>query len=293
MNHLKQAWWDLNEKTEHYRFRSKLLQLKLRNRFLTRSVIGNAPVAVSLTSYGTRIDSVYLTIESIAVGSVRPRRITLWIDEPSKLQNLPASLLRLQSRGLQIEHAPNFGPHTKYFPYIQKYTNDDLPLVTADDDVIYPPEWLEELLHAHERTPTQIHCFRARQMLLDRHGIRPYVEWPLCAETSASLTNFFTAVSGVIYPRQFLTFVRQRGSAFMQVCPKADDIWLNLMALRADVRVVQLRRTATDFPEIPGSQAVALWRTNQFNGANDLQIRATYSQADFERLRADCGPEGH
>ena len=252
-------------------------------------MVGQLPVAVSLTTHGARIESVFLTIESIARSPNRPSRLVLWLDSPEAFASLPTSIARLQHRGLDVRLCENFGPHTKYFPYVQSFPDDRIPLVTADDDLVYPSEWLEALLNAHRLEPEIIHCYRARTVLIDEQGIRPYVEWPLCKGRLLQSTNFLTGVSGVIYPPKFLTQLRSYGSAFTDCCPKADDIWLNVIALRHGFKVKQLQEEAIDFPEVPGSQTQALWPTNQFGGANDRQIAKTYGPSDLARLRGKAG----
>ncbi len=71
---------------------------------------------VSLTSYGTRIGRVAYAIESIAAGTARPRRLVLWLDDPTRFAARPAALRRLERRGLEVRLTENLGPHTKYFP---------------------------------------------------------------------------------------------------------------------------------------------------------------------------------
>ena len=59
--------------------------------------------------------------------------------------------------------ASPMGPHAKYFPYVSSVSSHDLPLVTADDDIIYPSDWLAGLMTAFERRPDSIHCYRAHE----------------------------------------------------------------------------------------------------------------------------------
>lgn len=77
------------------------------------AVAPDGPV-VSLTTHGKRIDSVYLTLESIARRSVLPSRIILWLDDLATFRNRPSSLRRLKDRGVEVQLAANYGPHTKY-----------------------------------------------------------------------------------------------------------------------------------------------------------------------------------
>src|SRR4051794_26676324 len=77
-----------------------LAAMRVRNRVSRSSVLGSAEVIVSLTTYGTRLSTVAYAIESIAAGSVRPKRMVLWLDDPSGFEHRPVSLRRLERRGL-------------------------------------------------------------------------------------------------------------------------------------------------------------------------------------------------
>jgi hypothetical protein len=194
----------------------------------------------------------------------------------------------LRDRGLEILATDNYGPHKKYFPYVKDKT-PELPLVTADDDVIYPRYWLDLLVQKHRRLPDEIHCYRARRVLLDVNGLRPYADWPLCNSSDASHLNFVTGVSGALYPIAFLDALRGFGNAFVDKCPRADDVWLNLIAARSGHKVMQINPQAAEFEEIPGSQVQALWVTNQLGGENDRQLQLSYTAADIALLRSASG----
>lgn len=64
-----------------------------------------ANVIVSLTSYGRRVEKcvVYYTICSLLRQNIQPKRIILWLAENEWAdEKLPARLLRLKSKGLEI-----------------------------------------------------------------------------------------------------------------------------------------------------------------------------------------------
>jgi len=281
---LAPIYWAWLKRKREWQERLDLSWLEWRNRFARSRVTGHAEAVVSMTTWGERIDRVHLTIESIARGRTRPARFTLWLDDERRFNDLPTSLRRLQRRGLELRLCENFGPHTKYYPHVESGQDEHLPLVTADDDVIYPPRWLKDLVQAQLGSPETIFCHRARTLLLDEDRIAPYIEWPYCETTVASRRNFLTGVSGVIYPAAFLRVLRANGRAFLNCCRKADDIWLNVWALRAGYPVRQLRAEAMDFPSIPDSDRQGLFRANQLSGGNDEQMRQTYSVADLRQL---------
>jgi hypothetical protein len=105
------------------------------------------------------------------------------------------------------------------------------------------------------------------------------------------MRNLATGVSGVIYPPAFLTVLKRTGSCFESCCPKADDIWLHVQALRSGYEVRQLVKTFLHFPMIPGTQDMALQTSNwAMDGTgNDQQARMTYDQQDLDMLRGAIG----
>jgi hypothetical protein len=178
----------------------------------------------------------------------------------------------------------NYGPHKKYYPYITSEELLDRPLVTADDDILYPSTWLKDLADAYNRFPEAVNCFRARVISLTDDGIAKFSNWKNCTSSQASVRHLAIGDSGIIYPPGLLLAVRDSGTDFQKCCPKADDLWLHWHALRAGFKVRQIGPTARTFRVIPGSQKVALWNQNEGEG-NDRQMRATYNEADIRALR--------
>jgi hypothetical protein len=264
----------------------KTLQCKFRNRLSRSSILDpNGPV-LSLTTHGSRLALAYIAIESIAAGSRKPSRCILWLDEENALQDLPISLQRLVSRGLEIRFSDDFGPHTKYYPYVVKESAFQKPLVTADDDIIYPKYWLERLVSAHESDPSVIHCHRARRMKVQGLQLAPYNEWRYCVDRQPSHLNFVTGAGGAIYPTQFLEFLKHQGPAFLECCPKADDIWLTVNAFRGGFRVAQVDDVIRPdtFTVVPGSQKEALSKANVTAGENHIQLLKTLTASDVAAL---------
>jgi hypothetical protein len=68
------------------------------------------------------------------------------------------------------------------------------------------------------------------------------------------------------------------------VCPRADDVWLHVNAVRGGLRVRQVSAQRRNFRQILGSHVVSLAKDNVDNGGNDAQIRATYTPEDRMRL---------
>ncbi len=261
----------------------------LRNVLARSPIIDSAAAAVvTLTSHADRIVRVHATIESIGRGHCRPRRILLYLGRQHECEPLPRGLQRLQRRGLEIVYVDDVGPHTKYYPWLLANDRFDHPLVTADDDKLYPRDWLAGLLDAYRARPDLIHCWRAREIRTGSDGLQPYREWPLCATTHAAFHHLATGVGGVIYPTAFLRALKSAGDQFRDCCPKADDLWLHVTALREGFRVRQVEGRAREFSGIPRSSRSSLQRTNIDGGQNDTQAARTYTGSDLARLMQEA-----
>jgi hypothetical protein len=259
--------------------------LSLINRFRSTRITHDEGPALSLTSHGTRINTVHLTIESIGRGSVLPSRIVLWLGDEDTVKTPPAPLRRLLARGLEIRFSRNYGPHTKYYPFVASDSSLDIPLVTADDDVLYPRLWLRGLVCAFRDYPDFINCYLVKVISFSGAEIAGYAHWRMCDSTEPTVRNVGMGFAGVIYPPEYLRVLKLAGCAFEQSCPKADDIWLHVQALRAGYKVRQVFSRGCRFPLIPGTQEDGLWVTNHA-GSNDRQVRATYTQMDYDTLQS-------
>jgi len=241
---------------------------------------------VSITTYGDRINTVHLVLESIAAGSMRPSRLILWVDNAEALQNRSAGLKRLQERGLEIYLSENFGPHTKYYPYLLATDKFDSALVTADDDLLYSRWWLDGLERSHREHPREVNCYRAHRIGLSHGAITLYQSWEPCRSVEPSFLNFATGVSGCIYPPSMLDRLKDAGRGFEQICPKADDVWLHVQALRAGITTRQIWSRPLRFPFVPATQGSGLYHSNVLLGRNDEQIRSTYTAEDIALLES-------
>lgn len=270
--------------------RLELLQLALRNRLARRSAVdATATAVVTMTTHAARAHAAYLALESIARGRARPGRLILWIDDPALLSAMPRTWRRLRRRGVEFLPAERHGVHTKYFAYVRSVTHHDRPLVTSDDDIVYPRTWLAGLLAAHADHPDDVLCYRAHRIRFEADAIARYPTWTPCRDGATTIANFGTSVSGQLLPPALLNHVARAGAAFSDACPKADDIWLHVCALRAGFRVRQIVREPIHFTFIPRTQAVALQLTN-LPRDNDVQIAATYTADDLAMLRAAVPP---
>jgi hypothetical protein len=269
----------------------QLVWLSLVNRYGRAPVTHPGGPVVSLTTFGKRSHTVHLAIESIARGRALPSKMILWIDDEALFRNLPAAIRRLQKRGLEVQFCKNYGPYNKYYPYVESQAAFDVPLVTADDDVLYPRYWLKKLVGASREYPETVNCYSARVIAVNENGIGKYREYKPCDCTQPRSRHLALGVMGVIYPPSFLMVLKRAGTSFIVCCPRSDDLWLHVQALRSGYKVRQIvpRSPYFSFQGIPGTQQIALSYENvTYGDGNDRQMNATYNDADNQLLRMDC-----
>ena len=262
-----------------------IFRLRLRNRYSRVSIIGGDGPTVSLTTHGHRLKDVFLAIESIARGTLKPSRLMLHLDVEKHVINPLKTLQRLQRRGLEIHLSENLGPHTKIQPWIVNAPSFSVPHVVADDDILYPRWWLERLSACFTSDPVSIHAYRAHRMVAadDGMSLTAYDTWPPGLGGPSNL-NFATCVSGVLFPPAFLQLMRDVGQGFRETCPRNDDLWLTYLAIENQIPISQVAQESLHFDVIPGTQVTSLNASNVFEGQNDKQIKSTFQPSTLKRI---------
>lgn len=184
-------------------------------------------IIVSLTSYPTRIRSVWKVIECLMRQRVKPDKIVLYLTESQmhSIDSLPKSILKLRKRGLEIRLCPDeIRSHTKYFYAFQEYPKD--LVVTVDDDSFYRTDLIDSLLKEHKNHPKTIICNWAREILSNK-----YEEWPNVNKPRISKHFLLLGVSGVLYPPHCMYKDISNATLIRKLCLTADDVWLSCMAL--------------------------------------------------------------
>ena len=276
------------------KFRQMLWEFRceLSSRFSREIGVGSTrnkrPVIVSLTTIPERLGKVHIAVECLLGQTQQPDKLVLWLPEGLKNKVLPLPLRNQTGRGLEIQFVEDIGPQTKAIYALKHFA--DWRVVTADDDVLYPRDWLRDLAAAHEREPDCVICHRAHRMVVDKNNgsLRPYTQWDLLAQGQAapSMLLFPTGVGGVLYPPGTLNPEVFNQTVFRQICPTADDVWFKAMSLLQGVRCQKARPFSAVLPLVRGTQQNALGRKNFEGGFNDVCIRAVFRRYDLYRRLA-------
>ena len=240
-------------------------------------------LVVSVTTYPARLDTFRLPLLSLLNQSLRAERLVVTLAEPEfPGRRLPAWLTRLARRGLVeiMWTDDNLRSYKKLIPVLRAHP--DCVIVTADDDVLYPPGWLEGLVQTADRLPGTIVGYRARPVCTRPDGtLRPYIEWTpdklegLDLTLTSASEVMLTGSGGVLYPPGALPGEVMDVSSALSLCPTADDVWFWAMELRTGARLAVIPPGYLDFAAPLGSQARGtLMAVNVEGGANDRQIRS-------------------
>jgi hypothetical protein len=230
-------------------------------------------VIVSLTSYGSRVEKVHLTVLTLLNQSISPTKVILWLAEDEfTLKQLPNKLLSLRQYGLEIAFCPDIRSYKKLIPALTQYPK--ATHVTFDDDILYSYRQLEQLLAAHQQYPNCVICHRAHNITSDSNGrLLPYQQWSYDSkEIQPSKKLMPVGIGGVLYPVGSLNDEVLNQQAFMTLCPQADDLWFKAMAVKNNTltKLVEIPMPYEDYLHIPDSQLNSLWQSNE--SKNDQQL---------------------
>lgn len=230
---------------------------------------------VSLTSFPARIKNVWLTIETILRQTKKPDRVILWLSEeqfPQKEEGLPSKLNALRSRGLEIRFVKgDLRSHKKYFYVMKEYPQANI--ITIDDDLYYSSSLISELIKYHCLNEFSIISNYGYEILYDKDGqVMPYSKWPhTSVAQGSSYRYFFGSGGGTLFPPNSLNNEVLNIDLALQLCPLADDIWLNAMSQLNGTEIIKINAYPSLF-SITNSQDAKLCSINQTGGKNDEQI---------------------
>ena len=232
---------------------------------------------VSLTTFPQRIYDIDVVLFSLLNQTVKPDKIILWLSReefPNLEKDIPPYILNMQKFGIDIEFCNNLYSYNKIIHSLKKYPND--LIVVADDDVYYEYNWLEKLYNAYLENPNYIHCHRVHKIEFDENGnVLPYNKWTQCLESSnanISFDNFITNVGGALYKLELLYKDIFNDKLFMELCPKADDIWCWAMAVLNGTKINVVKDNIRRITELNYEHYVKLWQVNVKQNFNDVQL---------------------
>lgn len=246
----------------------------------------SGPVVIGLTTVRARLAGVVEVLRSLLAQTTVPDEIRLHLSrEPFAFdagvleQDLPPEIRRWREEGrVRVVWTPNLGPYRKIVPMLAEFRDRAARLVSADDDIVYPPDWLEKLVAAAERHPDAVIAHRAREARMRDGRLARYQSWPIAGRLSPELSSIFlpTGNGGVLYRPRFFDGRVLDAAAFQRLCPLSDDVWLRAATLAGRVPVARASRAAKRFREVsnPGPR---LWDAALASDATNIVLARALS----------------
>ncbi|WP_190809342.1 glycosyltransferase family A protein [Flagellimonas sp. S3867] len=228
------------------------------------------PAVVSVASIPSRLNIVHLTIRSILNQDVLPKKIILWLHKDLETK-IPKKLAYLEGDIFSIKFSNTYSSHRKLVETLRLYPNE--VIVTFDDDMMYRKNWLSKLYEVHKNQPKKIIANQTRCITRDENGeLLSYKQWTpgqtICENPDTVLP---IGAGGTLYPSNSLDSQVFDEKLYMQLAPKADDLWFKAMALLKGTKSIQANNGGKEPIPIWGSQKVSLKKSNISEDKNRSQ----------------------
>ena len=234
-------------------------------------------IIVSLTSFPARIETTGAVIEQMLYQTVRPDEVVLWLSKdqfPEREKELPKKILDLRDKfGVKIGWCDgDVKAYKKFLPALEQYPED--LIIIIDDDLLYPIDLVEQLADAHKKFPNAIIASRVHRIGIDENGkMLSYKEWKKqIGDHTYEIKDdwFFTGGAGTLLPPHIFDKEIFNKKVILELCPLADDIWLNIHAAMNKVPIVNTAAN-NKLARIASTQEVCLQTANLEQ--NDVQLK--------------------
>lgn len=123
---------------------------------------------INLTSFPARFATLDLTLKSLLLQNTQFDQLNLWLYHED-IKQLPESVTQLTQYGLRILPVANdMRSYKKLIPALREFSTAFH--VTADDDIYYRENWLQDLTQDYSGNDTEILCCRAHRIKTDKPG---------------------------------------------------------------------------------------------------------------------------
>jgi len=226
-------------------------------------------IVVSLTTYGKRLDTVYLAIKSIMYQTCKADKIVLFLADEDSNKKIKHEDELVEAGLTIIRNVQNLGPHKKYYQAMMNFK--DSIIITIDDDALYDDKLIEELYKHHLKFPNAIVCRWGTRMKKRGESIEEYNLWQDRVKVNEPQIDVCAVgVGGCLYPcggyrKKFLD-----AEGIVKCCIGADDLWLKIIEMINGIKTISIGFHSIHL--IRGSQDIALSLVNCIEKRNDKYI---------------------
>ena len=234
-------------------------------------------IIISLTTHLIRLKTVTKTaIFSILKNTYKDIHIVLTLYKDD-VKLIPEDLKLLIDNNIieLIITDTDLGPHLKYFYAMKKYRKN--PIITIDDDFIYPEDTIENLVSFYNKFSNSIISRRAF-VIQKPLNYRRMLNAGLSKIFKPSYLNFATGCGGILYPPDILKISDDYITDILKM-KYDDDFYLKALETNMKIKVT----SSLYNPNCDGVfklvwdnniQSIALWNTNITKSEEHLQSYA-------------------
>ena len=190
-------------------------------------------IILSCTTTNERLNLLFYMVESLKKQTLKPDLFFVNISsEPylfdEGITNIP---FWLNNDFVKINWVKNTGPYRKLLPVIEKVDSGDI-LITADDDVLYNPLWLKDLVQLAEKHPQHIICTRARVMKKNVFGCwQNYINWEPIEGIKEGMLLLPIGCGGIVFRKNLVDMDFLLNPISQKISPTTDDLWFRMASL--------------------------------------------------------------
>lgn len=202
-------------------------------------------VYISLTSIYQNQSILIKTLQSIVNQTIKPAKCFIYLSEEPYLldhgfknKNISSELQSYVDNHniFEIRWCKNIGPYRKLLPLLKEKFNDDCLIITMDDDIIYHPELVDNLVNDYNKHRCCIN-YRGFTMKFKKSIMEiNYKNRSILKKNN--LYNFSTNGAGTIFHPSFFYKTGDlifNEKIFKECCPTGDDIWYNFCRISNNI----------------------------------------------------------
>jgi glycosyltransferase involved in cell wall biosynthesis len=224
-------------------------------------IVDDRELVVSLTSFPERMYEIHLTIHTLLTQECKPNRVVLYLAReqfPNEENDIPHKVRDMKKRGLEIRWVDkDIRSFKKIIPALKDFP--DAIIATADDDLLYRPFWLKELVDNYDGE--SVVCHLAHKIGLTRFNdgsIMPIYDsaggcYVVPVDDEPSYAYFVQNGGGALYPPHIFSEAVFDDDVFMDLSKNSDCSWLYIQQLLCGIKAKIVRATPNkgDFFDLP------------------------------------------
>ena len=223
---------------------------------------------ISITILPSRLHKTKECIKSLINQTTKADKILVYLPKTctrtgDKTTNIPDFL---KHEDIEIHMIDDLGSISKIYFALEMFKHEDCNIITVDDDVKYPPNFVRRFLKFQKKYPDSALCYRGRQM--DFNKIQ-YNKSKLFRGTEIQqevLVDIVTGTWGALYKPSFFKedFFKLINERSMHM---TDDIWIAGHLAKNNVKTYVIPIKGEIKP-LPHHNVDSLWQQNK-NGVNN------------------------